>query len=81
MTDYDYEVKKRYRALYFGLNNIKRSMSNIKSNTNGIKTLAANTVKINKRGIEEDSFNKLNSLNDNISSSLSQTISSVANRM
>ena len=81
MINEEYILKQKYRNLYYSLTNIKRSMANMKSTVNGIKTLASNTVKINKKGIEEDSFNKLSSLNDNISNSLSSAINSTSHRM
>lgn len=81
MMNEDYVLRNKYRRLYYSLNNIRRSMSNVKSNTNSIKTLTSNTVKVNKKDIEEGSFNKLNSLNDNINSSLSAAISSVSSKM
>ena len=73
----DDALKYRYRNLYYRLSTIKNSVDGLKGINNEIKSLAKDTLKVNKKAVERESINNLNNMNMNVSSSISSTLSSI----
>ena len=81
MTNEELALKRKYRSLYYSLNNIKNSVINVRNNINNLKTQATNTVNINRKGIESNNFIKLYTYNDNIIDSINSALDSISNKM
>ena len=81
MTNEELALKRKYRSLYYSLNNIKNSVVNVRNNINNLKTQATNTVNINREGIESNNFIKLYTYNDNIIDSINSALDSISNKM
>ena len=81
MTNEELALKRKYRSLYYSLNNIKNSVVNVRNNINNLKSQATNTVNINREGIESNNFIKLYNYNDNIIDSINSALDSISNKM
>ena len=75
------QLKARYRTLYYNLSSIRNRFESIKNTPNEIKSLAGNTLRINKKTIEKENMDRIYDMGSNVSSSISSTLSTIRYHM
>ena len=74
-------LKAKYRNLYYNLSSIKYRFDSIKSTPNEIKSLAGNTLRVNKKTVEKENLDRVYDLGSNVSSSISSALSVIKSQM
>ena len=75
------QLKAKYRTLYYNLSSIKYRLESSRNTCNEIKSLAGNTLRVNKKTIEKDNLDRIYNMGSNVSSSISSTLSTIRYHM